>query len=210
MHGRALLLVVTLASPALAESAAGDPIDNLVPAADRQIVDASAGAAPATPADPAPPPWPREESPREERLAPPAPLGLSDLIGPMLKTFLMLGVVLAIAYLSLHKGLGKLVEKQNAGRRVKVVERVGLDQKRSLYIVEVDGQQMLLGGSDQGLAHLKDLTTPIAHAEHRPFGGFAARFVDAIDRRKDGKSPPSVSVPRAPDSTVTPAEGAQS
>jgi flagellar biogenesis protein FliO len=204
MHARALFLVVTLAAPALhAESAAGDPIDNLVPEADRAAAQAPATAGAAVPDTPPAaldePPWPHKEWPREARAGAPPPLGISDVVAPILKTFLMLAVVLAIAYLTLHKGLGKLVERQTAGKRVKVVERIGLDQKRTLYLVDVDGQQMLLGASDHGLTHLKDVTAPPANPDARP--GFGARFAEALDRNKEPRSP-VVSVPRTNDSAI--------
>jgi flagellar protein FliO/FliZ len=84
---------------------------------------------------------------------------------------LMLAVVVGIAYLTLHKGLGKLVARQNLGRRIKVVERVSLDPKRTLFLVELDGKQMLLGAGEGGVVHLKDLgaTTPTAPTEPASF-----------------------------------------
>ena len=49
-----------------------------------------------------------------------------------------------------HQGItdqGKGHEAQ-AGKRVKVIERVSLDARRSLFLVEIDGKQMVLGGGD--------------------------------------------------------------
>lgn len=67
------------------------------------------------------------------------------------KSMLMLGVVLALIYLVLHKGLGRLVTRAQMGRRMRVVERISLDQRRALYLVEVDGQEVLLAGSEGGV-----------------------------------------------------------
>lgn len=64
------------------------------------------------------------------------------------KSMLMLALVLGLAYLVLHQGLGRLVQRTQGGRRVRVVERVPLEQRRSLYLVEVDGQEILLAGTD--------------------------------------------------------------
>jgi flagellar biogenesis protein FliO len=75
----------------------------------------------------------------------------------------MLGVVVALIYLTLHKGVGKLVQKSQQGKRVRVVERVSLDQKRAIYLVEVDGREVVLGGGDGGVVHLFD-TAPKAAA----------------------------------------------
>lgn len=127
---------------------------------------------------------------------PPPSMGAVELIGPLAKTMLMLCVVLAIVYLTLYKGLGKLVEKQNAGKRVKVVERVTLDQKRALFLVEIDGKQMLLAAGEGGVVLLKDVdaATGEVRAPAPPpgasGGGFAARFADALKSRLPGAEPP--------------------
>lgn len=60
----------------------------------------------------------------------------------------MLAVVLGLAYLVLHQGLGRLVQRTQGGKRMRVVERVSLEQRRSLYLVEVDGQELLIAGTD--------------------------------------------------------------
>jgi len=88
--------------------------------------------------------------------APPPPLegvglGLqstSEMIMPFVKTMLMLCVVLLLVWLTLSKGMGKLVEKAQAGKRVKVIERVSLDARRSLFLVEIDGKHVVIGGGD--------------------------------------------------------------
>ena len=72
----------------------------------------------------------------------------ADMVMPFIKTMLMLGVVLALVWLTLHKGMGKLVEKAQSGKRVRVVERISLDARRTLFLVEVDGKQMILAGGD--------------------------------------------------------------
>ena len=117
-------------------------------------------------------------------LPPATSLGFSDIAMPLLRTVLMLGVVLGIAYLTLHKGLGKLVERSQSGKRVKVVERTALDPKHSLYIVEVDGQHVLIASGDGGVSHLRDLERPTAVG--KPAGRDAAarsmpeRFTDLL------------------------------
>ena len=86
------------------------------------------------------------------------PFGTADIVKSLLRTTLMLAVVLGIVWLTLSKGMGKLVEKANAGKRVKVIERVALDARRSLFLVEVDGKQMVLGGGD--VVRIYDFTPP--------------------------------------------------
>jgi len=80
---------------------------------------------------------------------------LDSLVWPAIKTMLMLLVVLGLVYLSLHKGLGKLISRTQSGKRIQVVERVSLDQKRALFLVSIDGEEMLLGASEGGLTQLK-------------------------------------------------------
>lgn len=90
------------------------------------------------------------------------PMGTGDMLISFAKTMLMLGIVLALAWLTLAKGMGKLVEKAQAGKRVKVIERIALDARRSLFLVEVDGKQFVVGGGD--LVRLHDVGP-----ETRPF-----------------------------------------
>ena len=80
---------------------------------------------------------------------------LEGIVWPAIKTMLMLLVVLGLIYLSLHKGLGKLISKTQAGKRIQVVERVNLDQKRALFIVKVDGEELFLAASEGGLTPLQ-------------------------------------------------------
>jgi flagellar protein FliO/FliZ len=76
------------------------------------------------------------------------PLTATDVVQPMLKTIAALGVVLFLAWLTLHKGMGRLVERAQAGKRMRVIERVALDARRSLFLVEVDGKTLVVGGGD--------------------------------------------------------------
>lgn len=101
---------------------------------------------------------------------PPAESGLAELLGTLARTLLMLLAVLALAYLSLHKGLGKWVQRSQAGQRLRVVERVGLDARKNLYIVAVDGREMLIGTGEGGMVRLADLSAgaPAGGAEASP------------------------------------------
>lgn len=104
--------------------------------------------------------------PTATTLPPPPPLegigmgfqSTSEMIMPFVKTMLMLCVVLLLVWLTLSKGMGKLVEKAQAGKRVKVIERVSLDARRSLFLVEIDGKHVVIGGGDVvRIADLDDL-----------------------------------------------------
>ena len=132
-----------------------------------------------------------EPPPPDLKDLPSAGMGTGELVGSLLKMVLMLGVVVALAYLTLHKGLGKLVERQNAGKRVKVVERISLDAKRSLFLVELDGKQMLLAAGEGGVVYLRDVD-PAAAPAPRP--GFA----DTLKRAVGVEPPVSAGLPKEP------------
>lgn len=198
------------AAPPVDAAAADAPVDAAEGAAAPAPGDASRAEAPVPPAPVAPS---RAAADVDERLQdlPPPSIGLGELVGPLAKTLLMLGVVLVIVYLTLHKGLGKLVERQNLGKRVKVVERVALDQRRTLFVVEVDGKQMLLGAGEGGVVHLKDLgDTPASERVAAPpgasggtsggksgeGGGFGARFAEALKSRAGAPPPVTTGLPK--------------
>lgn len=97
----------------------------------------------------------------------PSPLGESlshgneNSMGVAMTAFLRMIVVLVgvllLAYLLLHKGLGKLSSKLSHGRLIKVIDRVGLEPKKTLYVVEVADHHYLIGASDSGISHLATL-----------------------------------------------------
>ena len=100
-----------------------------------------------TPPSPPPPPA------FDDALADSPLVTTSDVIITFLKAMSALAIVLGLAWLTLGKGIPKLVEKAQAGKRVKVIERIALDARRSLFLVEIDGRQMVLGGGDVVKVH---------------------------------------------------------
>lgn len=69
----------------------------------------------------------------------------------MVKMLLGLAAVLILVYLLLGKGLAKYVARNTTGRAIKVVDRVGLDPRRALYLVEVDGVRTLVGTGENAI-----------------------------------------------------------
>lgn len=151
-----LMLMMSIA-PALARAdvptaAAGTPTTKDSPAAQ--------------PADgtPAPPPEqpattpPVEEEPRlgfdaadMQRPSMGAAEELSGIWAVMVKTVVALAAVLLLAYLLLGKGLARFAQRQTEGRSLRVVERVALDNRKSLYLVEVDGARALVAMTDNAV-----------------------------------------------------------
>jgi flagellar biogenesis protein FliO len=79
------------------------------------------------------------------------------------RTLLMLGAVVGLIYLTLNVGLRKLMGLQgvSAGRAsvVSVVERVALDQRRTLFVLKAADEYLLVGGGEAGLQLLSKLDT---------------------------------------------------
>jgi flagellar biogenesis protein FliO len=78
----------------------------------------------------------------------------------LLRTFVVLGLVIGIIYLTLNVGLRRLLGiRPMAGGAsvVSVLERVTLDQKRALFVVKAANEVLLLGASDQSLSLLTKL-----------------------------------------------------
>lgn len=82
-----------------------------------------------------------------------------DLGWTLVRTVVVLGLVVALVYLTLNVGLRRLLGGQPlaARRLVRVVERIPLDQRRTLFVVEAAGEYLLVGGSEAGLGLVKAL-----------------------------------------------------
>lgn len=79
-----------------------------------------------------------------------SPTSFSTFSGALQMIF-ALGCVVALAYLVLHKGLGTIIKRQRSGERMRVVERVSLDAKHALFLVEIDDNLLVLSTSDRGV-----------------------------------------------------------
>lgn len=101
------------------------------------------------------------------------------------RTLLLLGTVLLSIYLTLNVGLRKLMGLQGPmGRRsqslVSVVERVPLDQRRTLFVLKAADEYLLVGSGEGGLQLLSKLDT------------------QAVDRIQAERPQPSNVVPLSP------------
>ncbi|WP_375766657.1 flagellar biosynthetic protein FliO [Archangium gephyra] len=134
-------------APAAAPAPSAEPSKSPAPAAQ---------AAPATP-----PPS------TDEFGAPSQPPGMEEepeSLGWMLtRTLLLFGAVVASIYLTLNVGLRKLMGLQGVptGRPsvVSVLERVPLDQRRTLFVLKAADEYLLVGGGEGGLQLLSKLDT---------------------------------------------------
>lgn len=130
---------------------------------------------PATPAQVAKPPLPEVEIPKSE-----LPDALKDdpdgSIGmALLRTFVVLGVVIMLVWLSLNFGLRRLAGLKGpmgGPSVVTVLERIPLDQKRALFVVKAAGEYLLLGSGEGNLSLVSKLdAAEVEKLLQRPQGG---------------------------------------
>lgn len=159
--------------------------------------------APAPLADTAPVPADDGARLAEPEIPPSVPPDLAaqdlDLGWTLVRTMMVLGLVVALAWLTLNVGLRKLLGiKPSLGTSVvTVLERVPLDQKRSLFVVEAAGEVLLVGGGDSGLSLISKLDRAeidklrAAQATASPIQ--LSPFLQKLLGRKEAPPPPPAS-----------------
>lgn len=80
----------------------------------------------------------------------------------LIQTVLALGAVCLLAYVVLRYGAKRLYGAgPRPGKVLTLVERLPLDPRRAVYLVDVAGRRVLLGTSDQGgVTFLTEVTAP--------------------------------------------------
>jgi flagellar biogenesis protein FliO len=143
---------------------------------------------------------PRQEASADELLDPSMPPGMQaepdSLSWMLLRTLLVFGGVLASIYLTLNVGLRKLMGLQGVpvGRPslLSVVERLPLDQRRSLFVLKAADEYLLVGGGENGLQLLSKLDTEAVErirAERPPSNVVSlSPFLQKLLARRDATS----------------------
>lgn len=152
---------------------------------------------------------------------------------PLLKSLLALTVVCFGAWWILHWAARRGFGQPPRGQQVRVLERIALDTRRALYLIEVGSRRLLLGGTEQSLTVLAELKpedlSPTALSERSRESEIRAarRFKDILAKvrsvpaappneplRQDTPQPPSNNGNVPPvsntDTTVTDASSALS
>lgn len=81
-----------------------------------------------------------------------------SLVGTLLRMLLVLGLVIAVIYVTLNYGLRRLMRvAPGQNGLVTVHERVGLEPKKSVYLVEAGGEYLLLGVGEREISVLTHL-----------------------------------------------------
>jgi len=117
----------------------------------------------------------------------------------LLKTIFALGLVCGLAYLIFRVILPRLAVSYGSNNMVRVVDRIGLDARKSLYVIEVAGKWMLVASSESGVQLISELdpdSAKIAEDEivknrqlpaNTAFGkSFSDKLNEVINRNKQG------------------------
>lgn len=80
-----------------------------------------------------------------------------DLIWALLQILAMLAAVVGLAYLVLNKGLGRFLAKNQFSTTMVLKERLHLEPRRNLYIVQIHERDFVLAGSENGVSLVCEL-----------------------------------------------------
>lgn len=75
----------------------------------------------------------------------------------LLQTLLALAFVCGLAYVIFRVLLPKFTANFGANNMMRVVDRIGLDTRKSLYIIEVTGRWFLVAASEGGVQMISEL-----------------------------------------------------
>jgi flagellar protein FliO/FliZ len=197
MQRSVLMLVLVLSAGVLAGEVSAPPVAPAPAAPAGQGAEVAPAPPPAL--DVARPLVAEPEIPKSEPPGLAGDTGVEDLsLGwTLLRTMIVLGMVVALAWLTLNVGLRKLlgIRPVVGTSMVTVLERVPLDQRRSLFVVEAAGEVLLIGGSDNSLTLLSKLDRAevdrirAARAAGQPVQ--LSPFLQKLLGRKDAPPPPA-------------------
>ena len=118
----------------------------------------------------------------------------------LVQTIFALGLVCGLAYLIFRVILPRLAVNYGSTNMVRVVDRIGLDARKSLYVIEVAGKWLLVASSESGMqliAELDAASAKLAEEEilknrqlptNTAFGkSFADKLNEVISRKPGGK-----------------------
>lgn len=189
---RCLLLLALLAAPPVARASAPPAPGPDAGAGPAEVRDASVSLAEASPGL-----TPRDLRDDFARSEPPVDLEGGDELSlgwALLRTVVVLGMVVLLAWLTLSVGLRRLLGIKAAapgGAVVEVLERVPLDQKRALFVVKAANEVLLIGGSENSLELITRLD-PSEVEKLRAKGVPTLQmspFLQKLLRRKDAPPP---------------------
>jgi len=113
----------------------------------------------------------------------------------VLWTFAAMGFVIAVIYITLNVGLRRLMGARAVGsaQLVSVVERVVLDQRKSILVLRAAGEYLLVGASEGGIHLISKLDAQEVERlerESRVQQPGISPFLQKLLSRKGGPPPP--------------------
>ncbi|MFT3838014.1 MAG: flagellar biosynthetic protein FliO [Myxococcaceae bacterium] len=167
---RLFLLLGLVATAAVAEAPPSQPPPTTAPAAAPKTEPKADEAEIVVPA-PAPEAAQLPQAPDAPKIDPSLPGGTTakseepqedlDFGWMLLRTVAVLGVVIMLAWFSLNYGLRKLMGLKpvvGGASVVQVLERVPLDNKHSMFVIQAAGEYLLIGGGEGNLQLISKLS----------------------------------------------------
>jgi flagellar protein FliO/FliZ len=185
-----------LIAPSLAAAQAVSPPPPSAPAPAAPVAEpAVPEAAPAAPAASSPTAGSELPDPFATEAVPEEPESMG---WTLVRTLLLLAAVVASIYLTLNVGLRRLMGLQGVpmGRAsvISVLERLPLDQRRTLFVLKAADEYLLVGGGEGGLQLLSKLDTAAVERirAERPQAPAIplSPFLQKLLSRRTGSTPP--------------------
>lgn len=129
-------------------------------------------------------------------------MGNLSFVWMLVQTVFALLLVCGLAYLIFRVILPRLAVNYGSNNMVRVVDRIGLDARKSLYVIEVAGKWMLVASSENGVQLISELDAEearlaeqeIVNKRQTPGGAgvfsgksFADKLKEVASRKQGGK-----------------------
>jgi flagellar biogenesis protein FliO len=101
--------------------------------------------------------------------------GSGSFIWMLLQTIFALGVVCGLIYLIFRWILPKLGTTHSTHGMVDIIDSVGIEPRKHLYVIKVAGRWMLISSSDAGVQFISELDAETAEEEFRELADERAR-----------------------------------
>lgn len=118
----------------------------------------------------------------------------------LLQTIFALALVCGLAYLIFRIILPRLTVNFGTNNMVRIVDRVGLEARKNLYVIEVAGKWMLVASSENGVQFIAELNAEEARAAEEDLAknrqnptnsalatSYADKFSEVLSRNKGEK-----------------------
>ncbi|HEX8247081.1 MAG TPA: flagellar biosynthetic protein FliO [Pyrinomonadaceae bacterium] len=118
----------------------------------------------------------------------------------LVQTVMALAFVCGLAYLIFRVIMPRLSGGFSSGNMVRVIDRVGLEARKNLYVIEVTGRFLLIAASESGVELIAELDAENAAEAERELAqarqaprlsmsgkSFADKLNDVLNRKQGGK-----------------------